>query len=212
MDFRNYFSPHLNIMRRPRVKTILSVLISLAFWVSTTCYAEEKNSEEVNFVRPVAYSLSLMVIGYSALVLTDEIKGPRWETFENSFCRKPKFDDDSHIYNYVLHPLWGSETYIRAREAHFGMIGSLGFTLAASLAWEYLIESWSEPPSTQDLIFTAGAGWILGEIRYRIKNVSAPEYFWIIDPINTLLEHLSVAMERDGAGGMSHTVSFAWDF
>jgi hypothetical protein len=153
-----------------------------------------------------------MAVGYGTLLLTGESDYPSYTRFKRSYNSWPKRDPDSWAYNYVAHPLWGSETYLRAREGNFGMIGSIAFNMAASLFWEYLVESWSEHASIQDLIITTGAGFILGEIRYRIKNNIDPDYYFIIDPINTLLEHTLFSISQDEEGHLSSEVRFAWVF
>ena len=193
-------------------KTASGILTAFLIFLPAICDAEDPKKDEINFTKPVVYTLSLMAVGYGALLLTDEFDYPSYTTFRSSYNSWPKRDPDSWTYNYVGHPLWGSETYLRAREANFGMIGSIAFNMAASLFWEYLVESWSEHASIQDLIITTGAGWIIGEIRYRIKNVIDPDYYFFIDPINTLLEHTSVSLSRDEEGHISPSISFAWVF
>ncbi len=49
-------------------------------------------------------------------------------------------------------------------------------TIGASITWEYFIESWTEHPSSQDLLYTTGIGWMLGELRYRIKQRNQTDY------------------------------------
>jgi hypothetical protein len=192
----------------------ISVALLIIFISSTgsMSYGEEEGSNKIEFKKPVLYSLSFMAVGYGSLVLSDQIGKPSVDNFKNAFTDGPKLDDDSYLFNYVLHPLWGSETYLRAREGNFGMIGSIAFSMAASATWEFLIESWSQPPSTQDLIFTTGIGWIIGEARYRLKQISSPKYHWLIDPINTTVEHIRLVFTRDRHGRRSHVIGLAWNF
>jgi hypothetical protein len=166
----------------------------------------------VDFKKPVLYSGTLMLIGYGLLVSTGEIDNPSVHNLKNSFRRGARLDDDPPHYNYVLHPLWGSETYLRAREANFGIIGSIGFSFSASFVWEYLIESWSSHPSRTDLIVTPGIGWIIGEARYKLKNASEREAHWLIDPINTFLECLNIGVIKDSSGKNKPIVTAKWNF
>ncbi|MCP4669010.1 MAG: DUF3943 domain-containing protein, partial [Deltaproteobacteria bacterium] len=149
-----------------------ALLIIFISSICSTGYGEEMKSDAIDFKKPVFYALSFMAVGYGSLVLSHQVGDPSFDNFKKAFTGGPKRDDDSFVFNYVLHPLWGSETYLRAREGNFGMIGSIAFSMAASATWEFLIESWSQAPSTQDLIFTTGIGWIIGEARYRLKQVS----------------------------------------
>ena len=187
-------------------------LIVLIFSFSASSWAEEHQSDKVDFKKPIIYSTSLMLVGYGALVATGEVNEPSGRNFKNAFKTWPKSDESPAVYNFILHPLWGSETYLRAREANFGMLGSIGFSMCASLTWEYLIESWSEHPSSQDLIITTGLGWILGETRYNLKQNSDEKFHWWIDPINTTLEHFNIGVMRDSQGQKTAIVNTAWNF
>ena len=189
-----------------------ALLIIFISCICSTGYGEEVINDEIDFQKPVFYSLSFMAVGYGSLVLSDQLAEPSSNNFKNAFRSGPKIDDDPFFFNYMLHPLWGSETYLRAREGNFGMIGSIAFSMAASATWEFLIESWSQPPSTQDLIFTTGIGWIIGEARYRLKQISDPKYHWLIDPINTALEHIRIVFTRDRKWRRSQVISLAWNF
>ena len=210
--FLKKFSLSLTIMPGLPRKIVGALLIIFISSICSTSYGEEVGSDEIDYKKPVFYALSFMAVGYGSLVLSDQAGEPSFDNFKNAFTSGPKLDDDSFVFNYVFHPLWGSETYLRAREGNFGMIGSIAFSMAASATWEFLIESWSQPPSTQDLIFTTGIGWIIGEARYRLKQISDPKYHWFIDPINTTLEHIKIVFTRDRNGRRSHVISLAWNF
>jgi len=168
---------------------------------------------DVEWRRPVVYSLSGMGVGILALVASRQSDDdPRFGNFKSAFADGPRRDDDGVLYNFVLHPLWGSETYLRARESHMGMLGSFAFSLGASVTWEYLIESWTEHPSTQDLIFTTGLGWMLGELRYRLKQRLPDESHWWVDPVDTALEHWGVGVDENGSGDPVPQVRLSYTF
>jgi hypothetical protein len=184
-------------MSGPRVTLLSALSLTLLLAGGRPCAAADQ--KKVEWKKPVLYSLSLMGVGLTLLVATGEAADdPRVSNFRDAFREGPKQDDDSGVYNFVLHPLWGSETYLRAREAHMGKMGSIAFSLAASITWEYFFESWTEHPSTQDLIFTTGLGWMLGELRYRVKQRTGKKTHWWIDPINTTLEHVGIGVARNG--------------
>ena len=110
--------------------------------------------EKIEWKKPIVYSLGLMGVGITALVLTNEADDdPHFSNFKDAFETGPKHDDDGAGYNFVLHPLWGSETYLRAREANMNILGSIGFSFAASVTWEYFVESWTEHPSSSSSRF-----------------------------------------------------------
>lgn len=175
--------------------------------------SEPASSTEINFIRPVVYSLSFMAIGFGGFVAGGILKDePSLDNFRKFSTSTPHFEDDSALFNFVLHPLWGSETYLRAREAHFGIPGSITFSLGASATWEYLFESWTQRPSTQDLILTTGLGWIIGEGRYYLKNRLDPKYHWWVDPIYTTLQYFDIGVNRDPTGHTQTTLRLTWGF
>jgi hypothetical protein len=166
-----------------------------------------------DWTYPLVYSTALMA-GYLPLLIATGTfdAGPSINNFERAFTAAPRWDNDSAGFNYVLHPLWGSETYLRAREARFGIPGSIAFSMGMSVAWEYLIESWVEQPSTTDLIFTTGIGWTLGELRYRLKQHAGERMEWFLDPIEKTLEHFQVVVARDRNGNTAAGLTFAIRF
>ena len=190
-------------------KILLTILISS---LSTISWAEEKKHTEVDFKKPILYCGSLMLAGYGALVATGEVDKPSLANFKNAFKEGPKSDNSPDFYNFILHPLWGSETYLRAREGNFGVLGSVGFSLCASITWEYFIESWSEHPSSQDLILTTGIGWMIGEARYKLKQKTGSKTHWFIDPINTTLEHLNIGVTTDTKRQKVTIIASRWNF
>jgi hypothetical protein len=168
--------------------------------------------DKVDFKTPIIYTSSLMFVGYWGLVAAGELDRPRSETFTKSFQSGPVSDADGWGYNFVCHPLWGSETYLRAREGNFGILGSIGFSMAASVSWEYFIESWSEHASVQDLIFTAGIGWLIGELRYQLKQMLPKKYHGFIDPIKTRLENFDIGVLTQNRDTQTMMVLFTWRF
>lgn len=153
------------------------------------------SAHAIDIKTPVTYTALLMAADFAVLVAIDDTEDDiSFENFKDTWSDPaPRDDDDSFWYNLVLHPLMGSETYLRAREGDWGVGGSIAFTFGASLTWEYLVESWTEHPSKQDLLYTTGLGWILGEIRYNLKQNCIKKnksYFWV-DPIWATLEHMN---------------------
>ncbi len=106
-----------------------------------------------------------------------------------------RWDPDEWIFNYLMHPLVGSETYIRARMQGFTVLESFMFAFASSTFWEYCGEGWFEPVSIQDMIVTPTIGSLLGEARFRAKlalkkngSTTAAVFAYIIDPIQSTVD------------------------
>jgi hypothetical protein len=170
-------------------------------------------SYPIEFKKPVAYSLSLMSVGLPLLIGGGAFEsGPSVNNFLDAYQSPPEWENDSAFFNFVLHPLWGSETYLRAREANFGVPGSIAFSMGMSITWEYLFESWVTHPSAQDLIFTTGIGWMIGEARYKLKARTDDKWDWALDPIHTTLEHLHIGIKRNPKGESETTVALTWEY
>jgi hypothetical protein len=120
------------------------------------------------------HTLVLQVMGFGLLQSMDSdatnFVDPSFDNVREAFKRGPAWEDDHWQWNYIAHPLWGSETYLRARAQGFGRIPSFLFSTASSFVWEFLFESWSSRPSTDDLLITSTAGSLLGELRFHLKR------------------------------------------
>lgn len=166
-------------------------------------------SKQLDFKKPVLYSMSLMTVNIALLIVTNEADNePSWNNFADGFRNGPALDDVGWLINYVSHPIMGSETYLKAREGNFGKFGSFLFSTAMSFTWEFIFESWTERPSTQDLLFTSTTGCILGEIRYFVKGKMKPEHHWFIDPINTLFLRIKPGSENNKSVTIRVNLSF----
>jgi hypothetical protein len=176
-------------MKLLHTKTKINVwLILLLFLLGS------KQAGAVDIATPLQYTALLMTVEFAAVFALDMNEDSLSSSnFKNAWRHpSPAQDNDNFFVNGILHPLMGSETYLRAREGDFGVGGSIAFSMAASITWEYLIESWTEHPSTQDLVLTTGVGWMLGELRYQIKQINKQHgrsNFWV-DPIWKTLEYL----------------------
>jgi hypothetical protein len=188
-------------------------LVILSFFCIVSSAEEELSTPPLDIKYPVFYSTGLMAVGLPLLMAADVFdEGPSVRKFERAWTSPPEWDDDSHFFNFVLHPLWGSETYLRAREGNWGVPGSVAFSFAMSVTWEYFFEAWVEQPSTQDLIFTTGLGAPLGELRYRLKRRTSDRMDWFLDPIHKTLEHVRFAISRDKEGKLAAGFHFSMDF
>jgi len=176
----------------------MSIILILPF----SLYAEdnENSPSGCNLLYPTLYSITLFIPGLIMLNLfiePDETWHPfSFDNFLSAFGSPPEDDKDSWIFNFVLHPLWGSETYLRARTNGCNWWQSWLFSNAMSILWEYGFESWNEHPSLQDLLITGNIGSIIGEARYffikKIKKIENTgfKYFLLftLDPIQTTID------------------------
>jgi hypothetical protein len=113
-------------------------------------------------------------------------EGHQWS---DGIREAPVWDDDPAIYNYVLHPWVGSETFLLARNRGGGFLASLGYSALMSAVWEYGAENALCQPSATDLLVTPGIGSLLGELRYhgRRRLTASPRFHrWagLLDPVD----------------------------
>jgi len=105
-----------------------------------------------------------------------------------------RWDGDRIFFNYVAHPIMGSEAYLRLRMRGFEWYESLLFSFLASTAWEFT-EALVEQVSIQDMFVTPIAGVVLGEMRFKAKlwlrkrdSVLADVAEVIVDPVQSLMD------------------------
>jgi hypothetical protein len=153
------------------------------------CKAVPEQPEQVGcrieIVVPAVHGLALMTVmrATEAVLWPDPFARPRWfgAHYEEAFTRPPKFDErrsfmrwdgDPLFVNTVLHGLFGSELYLRARQCRLGWGGALAFAAATSAVWEYAFEANGVRPSAQDLVYTPLMGLALGEARYLLHRAA----------------------------------------
>lgn len=94
-------------------------------------------------------------------ILQNDLRGPKWDT-------------DGWGWNYLAHPVVGSEYYLLARNRGANWWQSLSYSVAMSTFWELFTEAYYERPSRQDLLITPLAGSLLGELRYQARTSLRP--------------------------------------
>ncbi|MGE5787747.1 MAG: DUF3943 domain-containing protein [Myxococcales bacterium] len=115
--------------------------------------------------------LGTMVVGFTLLpsdVTTWE--RPEYDGLKGNFTSGPRFDNDRIIFNYIMHPIGGSELYMTARNRDLTWWQSLAYAAAISTTFEFFIESAYERASWQDLWITPVSGAVLGELRWQVKR------------------------------------------
>jgi len=153
-----------------------------------------------NLAPAIWHVLAWQGIGFGVMLSMDSeetgLKRPDFENFRNAFEHGPVWDNDEWTVNYIAHPLWGSETYLRARGQGFGRLSSFLFSSACGVVWEFCIESWSERPSINDLLLTSTVGSLIGEWRFHVKrklaldnSKTAKVLDFVIDPFHGIDLH-----------------------
>lgn len=86
-----------------------------------------------------------------------------------------RFDNNSFLYNQVLHPISYNFIYLFARANNLRPSVSLLYALGASVFWEYVGEL-PEKPSINDIIVSPLAGMAWGEVAYHYgEYFNSPE-------------------------------------
>lgn len=106
-----------------------------------------------------------------------------WDHFKRAWTQPPVFDRDRAIVNYVGHPYFGMSFYLTQRNFGESPLRSFLFSVAMSTGFEYLVESWAEQPSVQDLIVTPIVGSILGELAYQATQAMRKHGFTTAEKI-----------------------------
>jgi hypothetical protein len=75
---------------------------------------------------------------------------------------KTVFDQDEPFWNWIVHPISGSQLYLFYRAMGYARTDSFAMTFISSALFEYTIEIYSEPASYQDLYQTPVLGATFG--------------------------------------------------
>jgi hypothetical protein len=81
-------------------------------------------------------------------------------------------DDDLFRTNGVGHPIAGAVAYQIPRGNGMSVGTSFVASFLSSVVWKYLGE-WNQPHSTNDLLISPAAGWVIGEATYRVGRLFA---------------------------------------
>jgi hypothetical protein len=103
-----------------------------------------------------------------------EVSPFTWSTWRAELFsdRYVVFDHDRFNTNAIGHPFAGTVYYQIARGNGLGVGASFLTTVAASTFWKFLGEP-NQKLSTNDLIVTPAAGWVIGEATYRLGRLFA---------------------------------------
>lgn len=72
------------------------------------------------------------------------------------------FDKDEPFWNWMVHPISGSQLFLYYRANGYNRINSLALAFVSSTLFEFTVEIYTEPASVQDLYQTPILGSVLG--------------------------------------------------
>ncbi len=84
-----------------------------------------------------------------------------WKKYRRNFGRLV-FDQDERFWNFFVHPFTGSQMYLYYRAKGYSKIDSMKMNFISSALFEFVVETFSEPASMQDLFNTPVLGSIFG--------------------------------------------------
>jgi Domain of unknown function (DUF3943) len=125
---------------------------------------------------------------------------PDFYGLRKNFTEGPSFDYDNFFFNYIAHPIDGSEFYLIARNRGLTWWQGFAYAVAVSTTFEFLIESAYEKASWQDLWITPVSGTVIGELRWQAKKALEDPVtgkptgtvnkilYVVVDPVDALLK------------------------
>lgn len=133
---------------------------------------------------------------------------------------KVVFDRDTPFWNWLVHPISGSQLFLYYRANGYNRVDSMALAFISSTLFEFTIEIYTEPASVQDIYQTPVLGSILG---LGIENLS----LWLLNtghPIAKFIGHtinpstlfwffegkVRMVPQIDGKGGGG--VTFLYEF
>ena len=143
-----------------RLCTLLVWLFSQTLWAAQYSYKERPHSIK----ESAAYLGAIYVVswGIFPFVLPKEFKEygsfSNWKEYSGEF----RFEHDGPFWNWLAHPLSGSQLYLIYRAGGYSRSDSFGMAFLSSALFELAVENYIERPSVQDFYQTPVLGSILG--------------------------------------------------
>lgn len=191
--------------------------------------ADDSNSnlsQELLTTKPVIpTSTKLLNFGAMYLAQWAVYLGTQAETIEHHgsfdnmthYIFEPVFDRDDFNYNIAKHSLSGMLYYQFYRYRGYSELDAFTWTFLSSLAFEFLIETYTEPPSIQDTYQTPVYGTIVGFVLERTsENLRSHDFFfarcigYLLNPFSLLPKHDIQAVPSVSKGNASLQV--VWRF
>jgi hypothetical protein len=131
-----------------------------------------KNADNVGkrFLYSQAIEWPSSIAAHLALWVKQGPEEISWRTYRRTFTLPPVWDSDHWSWNYEVHPVMGSFSYLsyRNRGAHWAEAAA--GTAINAVIYEYLIAGGTQQPSWYDMMSTPILGSLLGEGIYQVKK------------------------------------------
>lgn len=145
------------------MKALIAVLLTLLF--AAQGFAAETTSTPPRTAGDYALNFGAVYVAqWSVYLLTQEktiADHGSWDNFIN-YPGRPEFDKDSFDYNIFKHALAGQYYYLFYRYRGYSETEAFAWTFLSSLAFEFAVETYTEPPSIQDIYQTPVFGTLVG--------------------------------------------------
>lgn len=109
---------------------------------------------------------------------------------ENPF--RPHFDNDNFKYNLIWHTVTGQLYFQYYRSRGYTEISAFAWTVLSSLAFEFTIETVTEPPSFQDIYQTPVFGTVIGLSFERLSNYLHSQDTWATHALGYLFNPFTI--------------------
>jgi hypothetical protein len=134
-------------------------------------YRYEYQDRDHSFNESLTHVSILYALGWAGYFLTqgNTIKSKSsWGQYKENFG-KLVFDKDEPIWNWVGHPLTGSQVFLFYRGLGYSHQKAFFFSFIQSTLFEFTTEIFTEPASIQDLYQTPVFGSVLGFFLERLS-------------------------------------------
>ncbi len=141
-----------------------------------------------------------------------------WHEYRQNIGRTV-FDQDEPFWNWIVHPISGSQLFLFYRAMGYTRTDSFAMTFVSSALFEYTIEIYSEPASYQDLYQTPVLGSVFG---YGIELLSTDllnrpsrlaQFFGrVINPLSYIVNRDSVSAAPFTDFRSTHGVQLTLEF
>lgn len=123
-------------------------------------YQDRYHSMGENFTHIASiYALSWMI--YPVVMPTTFSEEGSLKTYRRNFGTIV-WDKDEPFWNWMVHPISGSQLYLFYRARGYHQWRAVGMTFISQALWEFAVEIYTEPTSFQDNYITTVWGSILG--------------------------------------------------
>ncbi|MBT4401053.1 MAG: DUF3943 domain-containing protein, partial [Bacteroidetes bacterium] len=143
-----------------------------------------------------AYSQAILwpssIAGHIGLyILKDDFDWSRavtWSMYKQSFSMLPRLDKDHWSWNYEVHPMMGSFSYLAYRNRGAAIWESFTGSALNSVIYEYIIAGGTQPPSWNDMVITPISGSLVGEGLFQMKK------YFLRDNYLTIFEKILISV------------------